>query len=105
MVMIEKVFGVIDVFAALLIYFGDIPGPKLFVNAIVLLLLVKGAISFVYFPFLFIPGIVMGIVDVFAVLLLFFGAVPFASIKGILMIIILVKALPRLLMDAAKILG
>jgi len=105
MVMIEKIFGVVDFLAALLIYFGDVPGPQLFVNAIVFLLVAKGAISFVYFPFLYIPGIVMSLVDVFAVLLLYFGAVPLASIKGVLMIIILVKALPALMMDIAKILG
>ena len=105
MVMIEKVFGVIDFLAAILIYFGDVPGPKLFVNVIVFLLVAKGAISFVYFPFLYLPGIVMSLVDVFAVLLLYFGAVPLASIKGILMVVSLVKALPALMMDVAKILG
>lgn len=104
-VMIHKIFGIIDILVAILIYFGDVPGPKLFVNAVVFLLLAKGIVSFVYFPFLFIPGIVMGLTDIFAVLLLYFGAVPLASIKGILMVIILLKALPALMMDISKILG
>ncbi|MFH1432248.1 MAG: hypothetical protein ABIG84_03445 [archaeon] len=103
--MIHKIFGVIDIFVAALLYFGDVPGPSFLVNAIIFLLLAKGAVSLVYMPFLFIPGIVMSLTDVFAVLLLYFAAVPLASIKGILMVIILIKALPALLMDIAKILG
>lgn len=103
--MIEKILGIVDILVAILIFFGDIPGPKLFVNAIAFLLFAKGAVSLVYFPFLYIPGILMGIIDVFAVLLLYFGTIPLAPIKGILIIIILIKALPRLLMDAVKIIG
>lgn len=103
--MIHKLFGIIDIFVAILLFFGNIPGPRIFVNAIVLLLLAKGAVSLVYFPFLFIPGIVMGVTDILAALLLVFGNIALPAIKEILIIVILVKALPALLMDIAQIVG
>ena len=93
--MIVQIFGAIDLIAAVLLYFGKIPGPGFIVSACILLLFLKGAMSMHPFPF-YLPGFVMNLTDVVAAPLLYFGTTPMPEIKIVVIAVLLIKSIPSL---------
>ncbi len=102
--MIIQIFGIIDLIAAGLLYFGKISGPQFLVSACILVLLIKGIMSVFPVPF-YLPGFLMNLADAVSVILLYFGTTPFPELKAFVIIVLLVKSLPALVSSAFLLLG
>ena len=97
--MLQKIFGLIDISVACLLFFGSTQFPDLLVNIIIVLLFVKGIISIFPIPFLYMPCMLMDIVDILSVILVVFGDIFLPlTFKIILVIIMLAKSLPSVIM-------
>lgn len=104
--MIFNIFGVVDVLAAAMLYFGDIPGPSVLVKICMAVLLIKGLMSFFPLPKIFPFASPLGLTDIISALLLFFGTAPVpALLKSIVIIVLLVKGVLSTLPELFKFLG
>jgi len=103
-IMLVQIFGLIDLISAGLLYFGKISGPQFLVSACMVLLVLKGMMSLYPFPF-YLPGFLMNLVDVTAVILLFFGTAPFPELKAFVIVVLLIKSLPALISSSFLLLG
>lgn len=102
--MLVQIFGAIDLIAAGLLYFGEIPGPEFIIGACIMLLFLKGIISMCPVP-IYLPGLLMSATDAVAVLLLYFGTTQIPSAKTFVIVILLVKSLPSLISALFLVIG
>ncbi len=94
--MIVQIFGLVDLAAAVLLYFGNIPGPGFLVGACIVLLLIKGIMSLYPVPF-YLPGFLMNLTDITVVILLYFGTTPLPQLKTVVLFVLLAKSLPSII--------
>ncbi len=85
--MLLKVLGAIDIFSALIIIFNIYNIYWIITTVHVIVLLVKGIISFVSDA----PGLVMGMTDITAALFIYFAVTGLLPIKIILFIVLVGK--------------
>lgn len=93
--MLEKIYGLIDFVAAVLLLYGGTPAPALLVYACVAVLVLKGILSFVPIP-VYMPNLLMCAADIISAALLIFAAV-FPAVKVIIIGILLLKSIPGLI--------
>lgn len=106
--MIFNIFGIADIIAALILYFGKIPGPSWLAKICFFVLIIKGLMSLFPLPQIFPFASPLGFVDVISAVLLFFGTAP-ALVPNILkvavIIILAVKGLLSVLPELLKFIG
>ncbi len=97
--MIQKIFGLFDILVSVLLFTNNVQIFGFLTDIIIFLLFVKGLISIFPIPFLYMPCIIMDIVDIVSVFLVAFGDVLLPlTFKIILIIIMLAKSLPSVIM-------
>ncbi len=90
--MLEKIYGLADFIAAVLLLYGGVPAPAILLYACAVVLALKGTISFIPIPF-YMPTLLMCGTDIISAALLTFSGV-FLPIKIIIIIILLLKSVP-----------
>ncbi len=93
--MLEKIYGLVDFTAAFFLLFGGISAPAIVLQICAIVLVLKGALSFVPIP-IYMPSLLMCGADILAALLLAFSSIGFAA-KSIIIFVLLFKAFPGLI--------
>lgn len=104
--MIFNIFGIADILASVMLYFGKVPGPSWLAKICIAVLLLKGLMSLFPLPQIFPFASPLGMVDIISALLLFFGTVPVPNVlKDVVLIVLAVKGLLSVLPEIFKFIG
>ncbi|MCK5333618.1 MAG: hypothetical protein KAJ24_03830 [Candidatus Aenigmarchaeota archaeon] len=104
--MIFNIFGIADLLAAIILFLGDFPGPSWLVKICIIVLALKGLMSMFPLPMIFPFASPLGMIDIVASLLLFFGNAPVPNILITAVAIVLaVKGVVSVLPELFKFIG